>query len=147
VPAIAKKTALPSGDWREVKQLLDGDAGEDSRQASLRLRPGAIVPLGTVVQNTGEPMLDTLTLLVNPGADGKASGELYEDSGDGFGYKSGDFRLTKFTAETRDGVTSVKLSVAEGSRATAVKKVVVRLLGASGEKTATSSPRETIVVR
>lgn len=145
VPAIAKHPALPSGDWREVK-LLGDDPAEDSRQASLRVRPGAVIPLGEVVQDTSGPMLDTLTLVVNPGPDGAASGTLYEDAGDGFGYRNGDFRITNFASKTKNGVTTVTLA-ADGLRPSAVKRIVVRVLGAGREKTATFAPGTTLVVR
>lgn len=58
VPAWAKQPALPGGIWREVS-LIDDDR-QDAYQVGLKLRGGAIIPLGKVVQNTTEESLDPL---------------------------------------------------------------------------------------
>ena len=46
--------------------------------------------------------LDPLTLLVCLDERGAAEGQLYEDAGDGFGYRDGDYLLTTYRASTRD---------------------------------------------
>lgn len=118
IPAFAKNPALPKGNWKEIKLL---ESGEDAKQAKILLRPGAILPLGNLVQSTEEPMLEALTLLINPDSNGNASGTLYEDAGDGFGYQQGDYRLTTFTYSTEKGLATR----AEGNRPSAVKRVIV----------------------
>ncbi len=104
VPRYAETTAaLPQGDWQSVS-FEDTD---DGYQARLYVRDGAIVPVGKVFQNTVEYNTDELTLLVNLNEDGKAYGTLYEDAGDGFGYKSGEYGEYRIVAERIDGDVQV----------------------------------------
>lgn len=111
VPRFAEKTsARPKGDWKPVPF----DAEDDGRQALVYLRDGAIVPMGKVIQNTAEYTTDTLTLLVNLDENGQASGMLYVDAGDGFGYKKGEYALYRFTAIQENGEVSVKTELVEG---------------------------------
>lgn len=111
VPRFAEKTsARPKGDWKPVPF----DAEDDGRQALVYLRDGAIVPMGKVIQNTEEYTTDTLTLLVNLDENGQASGMLYVDAGDGFGYKKGEYALYRFTATQDNGEVSVKTELVEG---------------------------------
>lgn len=93
VPAWASAVHLPDGKWRQLK-LVPGDTGPF--QARLLQRPGSIIPIGLPVENTEQDMLSTLTLSVNPDAQGKAAGELYWDGGDGYGYRQGDYRRSQF---------------------------------------------------
>ncbi len=86
---------LPRGTWREVS-LVAGDL-DDPDLPRLFLREGAALPLGPVVQWSDEKPLDTVELLVNPGADGRAVGLLYEDAGDGGGYHDREYRVTEFS--------------------------------------------------
>jgi alpha-glucosidase len=70
----------------------------DPRLASLHLRPGAILPVGPVMQHTAESPLDPLTLLIHF-HDGCARGTLYEDDGESLAYAQGEFLLTDFEVE------------------------------------------------
>ena len=45
-------------------------------QADMRLRPGAIIPVGKVIHNLTENSFDPLTLIVNLDENGTASGTL-----------------------------------------------------------------------
>lgn len=111
VPRFAEKTsARPKGDWKPVTF----DVEDDGRQALVYLRDGAIVPMGKVIQNTAEYTTDILTLLVNLDENGQASGMLYVDAGDGFGYKKGEYALYRFTAIQENGEVSVKTELVEG---------------------------------
>lgn len=112
IPSWAKQPNLPKGLWREIS-LVSGDR-EDLDQARLLVRAGVIVPLGRVVQNTTEDSLSPLTLLVCLDAKGQATGQLYEDDGDGFGYEKGLYRLTTYVAERRGGRVEVKVVGREG---------------------------------
>lgn len=139
IPTIAQNPALPKGEWLPVN-LLENKADSNAKQATVKIRPGAIIPLGEVVQHTGEPMLDTTTLVINLDENGKASGELYQDAGDGYGFLNGDYCLTAYTAErTSEGVV-IKTEIKEGKRPTATKKIVARLLTSDGEQRAEGSP-------
>ena len=123
IPSWAKSPALPHVFY-PVISIVHGDL-EDPDQATLRMRPGAIIPLGKVIQNTTENSLDPLTLLVCLDTKGEASGRLYEDAGDGFGYRSGDYLLTTFEARRDGEKTIVSISGKEGNRPW--KKRVVRI--------------------
>ena len=101
VPRWAESPKLPKGIWREVS-LLDGTREQDGYQPTVKIRGGAILPLGKVVQNTSENSFDPLTLLVCLDEKGQAQGNLYEDEGDGFGYLHGVSGTTHFTA-SREG--------------------------------------------
>ena len=111
--------------------LFAGDLAEPN-QASLRLRPGAIVPLGRVIQSTTEESLDPLTLLVCLDAAGRAEGWLYEDAGDGFGYQKGDYLLTHYQAQRRNGKLEVSIVSSEGQRPRPKRRVLVEVVGVGG---------------
>ena len=55
--------------------------------------------------------------------------QLYEDADDGFGYRSGDYRLTTWAA-TRDtsGTMVLQVAAVEGKRGTTVRKIRIGLL-------------------
>jgi alpha-glucosidase len=130
VPAWAKNAALPKGIWRDVS-LVAGDRDE-LHQATLKLRGGAIVPLGRIVQDTGEESLDPLTLLVSLDAHGEARGTLYEDAGDGYGYRQGDYRLTTYVARRRGGKVRVHIASTDGQRKHSPRNIVVQLVTDDG---------------
>ena len=89
----------------------------DKYQAELRQRPGSVIPLANLVQSTTEMHTDSLTLLVCLNAEGKACGQLYEDEGDGFSYRSGNYRLSEFSAALQKKQLTVSLRQIEGQMA------------------------------
>jgi len=105
----------------------------DDDLPALSLRPGAILPLGPVMQWSDERPLDPLTLIVAPDAAGEASGRLYEDDGDGYGHRDGSYRLATYRAHRSDGKVRVELADREGSWAVAERDVEVVVLGAAGD--------------
>jgi alpha-glucosidase len=135
VPGWAKKPSLPKGGWREVS-LVPGDR-DDPDQATIFLRAGSIVPLGRVVQNTTENSFDPLTLLVCLDKEGRATGQLYEDDGDGFGYLRGDYLLTTYRAESRGDQVEVTVAVSEGSRPRSKRNVAIEVINELGQRLAT----------
>lgn len=66
--------------------LVDGDK-DGKYQAKLKIRGGSIIPTGKIIQNTTENSLDPLMLLVCLDEQGKASGSMYWDAGDGWSYQ------------------------------------------------------------
>jgi alpha-glucosidase len=98
-PYRERVPVLPAG-WLPFK--FSGEA-VDPNLPDLYIRPGAIIPTGPVMQYVDEKPLDQLTLLVCLDARGEASGTLYEDAGDGYGYQHGEYRLTTFKAKRQDG--------------------------------------------
>jgi len=136
IPRWARDVKLPAGTWRDVA-LLDGNTENDGYQCALKIRPGAIVPLGKVVQNTTEKSLDPLTLLVSLDATGSAAGALYDDAGDGFDFKKGDYSLAHFTAQLDGNRVTIKLASREGNRPPPAGQTAVQLVTDSGVLNAT----------
>lgn len=113
IPRWAKEAALPQGDWDPL-QLEEKD---DRYQAILCQRAGSIIPMANLYQNTEAYRTDSLTLLVNPAADGTAEGTLYEDAGDGYGYRDGEFNRYRLSATTdAKGRITVTMECVEGKR-------------------------------
>jgi alpha-glucosidase len=130
-PWSAPTPALPDGIWRTLS-LVGEDSTSDVNQPDLRLRGGAILPLGPVMEYTGEIPLDPLTLVVSLNEEGTAEGWLYEDAGDGYDYRDGDYRLARYTA-TRTG-SDVTIAVAEviGERPTPSRQVEIEIVTDAG---------------
>ncbi|WP_373056489.1 TIM-barrel domain-containing protein [Zunongwangia sp. H14] len=113
VPAWAEDAAIPEGDWKTVQFEKE----DDEYQATVKLRDGAIVPMGPVIQSTADYSTKQITLMVNPDKNGNASGILYDDAGEGFGYKEGDYAILNFTAsKTSKNKLKVKVEQTEGNR-------------------------------
>ena len=113
IPRWAGDANLPGGDW-DIFPLEDKD---DGFQPYLAQRPGSVVPMGNLYQNTVEMKSDSLTLLVNPDAEGRAEGRLYEDDGDGFAYQQGNFAEYKLQAATEGKKLTVSISKVGGKAA------------------------------
>ena len=146
IPAFAKKPNLPGGIWREIS-LVDGDQ-QDKYQATLKIRGGAIVPTGKIIQNTTEESLDPLTLLVSLDENGKAEGSLYWDNGDGWEYRNGEYSLQKYSARTEGNTVTVRLTGTEGSMETENKGMaIVKVITDNGIRQASGNLEEGIAVR
>jgi len=131
VPKWAVNSALPNGIWRTASI-----AGENSRtdryQADVRIKGGAVVPLGKIIQNTTEYNLDSLTLMVSLDKEGKAKGQMYEDAGDGFQYQRGEYLLSGFTARRKGSSVNVRIRPIEGKLRAAHRKYKVCILTSEG---------------
>lgn len=139
-----EKHLLPRGIWRTV--TLVGESPEDKNQPQLKIRGGAIIPLGKVIQNTTEKSLDPLTLLVCLDENGKAEGWLYEDAGEGWGFKKGEYLLTRYVAERGDGEVTVKIAEAEGQMQRPQREVTMELITKDGVIRGTGVESEVKVV-
>lgn len=115
VPRWAENVAMPKGIWNKVTVLEDGSEN-DSYQPDLLQRGGSIIPIGKLIQSTEEFALDSVTLLVCLNEEMTAEGKLYNDAGNGFEYKTGDYELTKFTASVTDNNLVVSWKQAEGNQ-------------------------------
>ena len=113
IPRWAGDANLPAGDW-DILPLEDKD---DGFQPYLAQRPGSIIPMANLYQNTVEMKTDSLTLLVNPDSEGRAEGRLYEDAGDGFDYQQGQFAEYKLQASTEGKQLTVSLGQVDGKAA------------------------------
>ncbi|MBY0307511.1 MAG: DUF5110 domain-containing protein, partial [Phycisphaerales bacterium] len=120
------------GAWRAF--TLTDERGNRSLP-TLKLRAGAVVPVGPVIEWTGQATDGPLTLLVNLDDTGRASGTLYQDAGDGYGYRQGEFLRTTFTAERKGDAVEVAVSKQEGVFAAPARPIAVRVLTDTGEAT------------
>lgn len=110
IPRWCDSPSLPEGNW----ERFSFEDEDDGYQAYLAIRPGAAVPVTEVFQNTVEYNTHRLTVLVNPDADGKACGWLYEDEGDGYNYKKGIYARYRLSAESVGNTLTLKISKTEG---------------------------------
>jgi alpha-glucosidase/alpha-D-xyloside xylohydrolase len=117
--AAERRLYLPRGTWYDFWTAERTAGGReiarsvDLETMPLYVRAGAILPLGPVKQYTAEPVDGPpLTLVVYPGADGRAS--VYEDDGHSFGYQRGEWM--RMLAEWNDARRTLRLRLAEGSR-------------------------------
>ena len=94
IPRWAEDVAQPNGGTWQPFTLEQ----PDPYQAILQQRPGSVIPLAQLAQSTAEMRTDSLTLLVCLDHEGKAVGTLYEDDGDGFAYRYGNYQLSRFEA-------------------------------------------------
>ena len=113
LPRWAGDAQLPQGDW----DIIPLESAADGFQPYVALRPGAIVPMANLYQNTTEMRTDSLTLLVNPDAEGNASGRLYEDDGDGFQFRHGQYAQYELKALTEGKKITVSVSQTDGKAA------------------------------
>jgi alpha-glucosidase len=114
VPDRTRVPVLPKGDW--VRFTLPNDT-KNADLPDMYLRGGAIVPVGPVRQYSGEKALDPLTLYAALDKNGKASGTLYEDAGEGFGYRKGEYLLTTYQIERKGDSVTVAVKGTEGKMA------------------------------
>jgi alpha-glucosidase len=120
------KCTEPQGIWRPISLAQD-----EANQPQLKIRGGAIIPLGKAVQNTTENSLEEITIVICLDDQGKAEGQLYEDAGDGFGYTQGDYRLTHFAAKRENNRVTVTLE-RKGRMPALDRNVSVELITDSG---------------
>jgi hypothetical protein len=92
------------------------------------VRGGAFIFRQPVVQHTGEIAGQTLRVAVFPAASSEAS--LYEDAGDGFGYRQGAYSRRRFVQRRDGGRVTVEVGAPEGSWRAAPRDIVFELRGA-----------------
>jgi alpha-glucosidase len=137
------KAPVPAGTWRRFEPIEE----PDKSLPELRLRAGAIIPLGPVMEYTDQRPLDPLTLIVSLNEAGHAQGTLYEDAGDGYGYKTGDYLLTTYRAVRKDQSVEISIAKAEGNRPRPSRLLeVIVLLDDGGEASASGRDGETVPV-
>lgn len=129
------KVYLPAGDWYN----LYTDAREKGGQEKLielntatlpvYVKGGSIIPMQSLIQNTGEQPTDTLTLHIYPG-ENKTSFDYYEDDGTSYNYEQGDFykRHIQYDPVAR----TITLETPAGSFTSRFKHLRMALHGFSG---------------
>jgi alpha-glucosidase len=107
-----RKVILPGGKWYDFwtgkPQRGEFIADAPLERIPLYVRAGSVVPLGQVLQHTGEWPPDFLRLHVYPG-----TGEswLYEDDGHSLAHQSGEFQVTHFVCQDDKGCLSVRREI------------------------------------
>jgi len=146
VPKWAENPISPKGIWEEFS-LIDGDLA-DKYQAIIKIRGGAIIPAGKVIQNTNEKSFEPLTLIVCPDANGNASGEMYWDAGEGWAFECGEYGLYRFSATRTGNEITVKIAEKEGKTDYIGKNAVqVKVLVSGKVYQASGSLNKGIVVK
>jgi alpha-glucosidase (family GH31 glycosyl hydrolase) len=131
--ATAWPVYLPAGRWFDfwTGEPHAGPGGltvaAPLDRMPLLVRTGAILPLGPVVQHTGERPLDELTLQIYPEATSRF--ELYEDDGRTNAYLRGQYALTPITCEASPGRVTVRIDPPTGDRSMvpASRRYLIRL--------------------
>ena len=113
IPRWAEDVQMPEGDWQQIPF----EETDDTYQAIVKLREGAIVPMGPVIQSTEDYSTAKMTLLINTDENGHATGSLYDDAGEGFEYQNGEFAELKFTAKQKGNKkVNVKIEQVAGAQ-------------------------------
>jgi alpha-glucosidase len=137
---------MPKGQWRSLT-LCGEDPATETAHPVLRLRDGAILPVGPGGQTTDEAFQGPLTLIVSLDEDGKARGQLYEDAGDGYGYREGDYSLTTYEATVSNGELDVRIAHQDGKRPRPARDLHVEVLTDAGLVRAIGRDGEPVAVQ
>jgi alpha-glucosidase len=117
--AIRRPVYFPAGDWydwysgKKFTGPAEIEVETPLARAPIFARGGAIVPLGPAIMHTNEKPLDPLTLVVFPGA-AASSFSLYEDAGEGFGYREGDYARTELKSRPIAGGLEIQVGPRAG---------------------------------
>ena len=95
----------------------------------LYVRAGSVIPMGPVKQYTGEKVDSPLTLWVYPGAD--ATFSLYEDDGDTFNYRKGEFMRVNIAWNDRRRQLALRLAAGSKMLPPARRNIAIRVAGES----------------
>lgn len=116
------------------------DGGRDSKdhhQPDLYIRPGSIIAAAPVTEFFGDrpDSRDELHLIIHLDSNGNAKGTMYEDAGEGWGFKEGEYLLSTYQATTRrDGSVSITVAAEEGDKERYDRPIRVRLISPDGEE-------------
>ena len=131
VPKWAENPKLPAG-YDRVVNLVGEDSTSDKYLCDMRIRNGAIIPVTGVMQSTAEFRHEDLSLLIRLDENGRASGRLYEDAGDGWAFKDGAYRETTFTAERKGNDVVIHIVESKGNFKIPARTLKVFLVTDSG---------------
>ncbi len=125
---------LPAGTWFQfwTGERVDGPAHVLAHaplgRPAIYQRANAPLPLWPPMNYTGERTPDPLTLVVFP-APGAAALTLYEDEGDGYGYREGRFARWQLSTETSDELVRVTVERIAGAYEAGRSTVELELRG------------------
>ncbi|MBA4039907.1 MAG: alpha-glucosidase [Planctomyces sp.] len=114
MPDRTRVTVRPRGVWRSF-DVIDQPHPDLPR---LALKAGAVLPVGPIEQFVGQAGPQApVTLYVSLDQSGRAAGTLYDDAGDGWGFRDGQFLLTTYAAQLAGDGAAVTVTIerAEGS--------------------------------
>ena len=108
---------LPGGRWYDfwTGERLEGGTEIEAEAPLERMpvyaRAGSVVPMGPVMQHTGEWPPECLRL-----RDYAREGEswLYEDDGESMAFQAGERQITRFVCEEGEGASTVRREVEGG---------------------------------
>jgi alpha-glucosidase/alpha-D-xyloside xylohydrolase len=142
--ASTRALYLPRGVWYDfwTRERVEGGR-EVTKPVNLETTPlyvraGAILPMGPIKQYTGEKVDEPVTVWIHPGANGAFS--LYEDDGQTFNFRRGDFMRINMNWSDRE--RRLTLNLGRGSRMLSASpvKLRVRLGDATRDVTFTGRP-------
>lgn len=147
--ATSRSVYLPHGKWFDfwTKEAIEGGReitrNVDLETIPLYVRAGAVLPIGPIKQYTADKVDAPLTVWVHPGADGAFS--LYEDDGNTFNYRRGEFM--RIEMNWNDGRRELSMRLAKGSRMMAPEKrrIVVQVAGQTAAREAVFEGRPVVV--
>ena len=112
--ARTRSLYLPRGTWYDFwnKERVEGGRElirrVDLETTPLYVRAGAVIAMGPVKQYVSENVTAPITLWIHPGADGASS--LYEDDGESFDYRVGEFMRIHLTWSDHQRRLSARLA-------------------------------------
>jgi alpha-glucosidase len=127
-----RRVYLPEGAWYDFNS---GERMEGGRyhlveapleRLPLFVRAGSVLPIGPVLQHTGDAPGEPLDIRLYAGT---GTGALYEDEGNGFRYRDGDFRRSHFSLSSLEDGSWALDQVIEGSRPHSHTAYRLRLIG------------------
>jgi alpha-D-xyloside xylohydrolase len=115
--ATSRDVYLPAGTWYDfwTGKAYPGNTTIESAATidtmPLFVRAGSTVPMGPIVQHSGEGLTAPIELRIYPGKDGGFT--MYSDDGDGYAYESGAYGETPITWD--DASCRLTLGARKGS--------------------------------
>lgn len=126
-------------DWTRFNLEKDEELNFVDQLPVLALRAGSVVPSQPLIQSTNEPMT-RLILLVALNQTKQAAGEIYLDSGDGFGYQQEDYFFSRlFVTQLNQSHLEFALLETSGKADLPTIPLTLRLLGHESDLYCTSN--------
>jgi alpha-glucosidase len=129
-PLWAKNPAIPANFTHQL--LLDNETTQMPYQPTMYQRQGSIIPVSKFIQSTAQYKTDSLTLYVSLDNNLKASGTLYGDAGEGYGYLQGEYEIKSFNAIQNNNTLTINICHAEGNRIEKHQRYRIGLLTDTG---------------
>jgi alpha-glucosidase/alpha-D-xyloside xylohydrolase len=137
--ATSRALYLPRGTWFDFWTNERQEGGRelvrkvDLGDTPLYVRAGAVLPMGPPRQYTDEVVAGPLTMMVFPGASGVSS--LYEDDGESFDFRNGEFMRIEMQWE--DATRKLSLRLAPGAHVLRANPMTIAIKMADSDRTRT----------